>query len=170
MNRREILKQLSVIPLIGTTMTPEFLARTNTPVMQKTEDNIYRSIGVEPIINCRGTFTILGGSVERPEVLEAMKAASGYFAQYDELAYAIGDRLGELTKTEWGVVTAGCAAAMKHFTAACVTGGNPERLIRIPDLTGMEKTEVVAPGYSRNVYDHAVRNVGVKVINVDTPE
>jgi len=170
MNRREILRQLSVIPLVGTTMTPELFASTITPVMQKTEDNIYRSIGVEPIINCRGTFTILGGSVERPEVLEAMKAASGYFAQYDELAYAIGDRLGELTKTEWGVVTAGCAAAMKHFTAACVTGGNPERLIRIPDLTGMEKTEVVAPGYSRNVYDHAVRNVGVKVINVDTAE
>src|SRR5258706_7963991 len=29
---------------------------------------IYQSIGVEPIINCRGTFTIIGGSVERPEV------------------------------------------------------------------------------------------------------
>ena len=46
--------------------------------------NIYQSIGVEPIINCRGTFTIIGGSVELPEVLEAMDAASGYFVQYDE--------------------------------------------------------------------------------------
>ena len=99
MNRREILKQLSVIPLICTTMTPELFANQVTLVTPGEEDNIYRSIGVEPIINCRGTFTILGGSVERPEVLEAMKAASGYFAQYDELAYAIGDRLGELTKT-----------------------------------------------------------------------
>jgi uncharacterized pyridoxal phosphate-dependent enzyme len=170
MNRREILKQLSVIPLVGTTMTPELFA---SPVIRKAkeaEDNIYRSIGVETIINCRGTFTILGGSIERPEVLEAMKAASGYFAQYDELAYGIGQKLGELTKTEWGVVTAGCAAAMKHFTAACVTGGNPERLIRIPNLTGLEKTEVIIPRYSRNLYDHAVRNVGVKVITVETPE
>ena len=33
---------------------------------------IYQSIGVEPIINCRGTFTIIGGSVERPEVRAAM--------------------------------------------------------------------------------------------------
>lgn len=170
MNRREILKQLSVIPLVGTTMTPELFASRNIPVIDKAEDNIYRSIGVEPIINCRGTFTILGGSAERPEVHEAMKAASGYFAQYDELAFAIGERLGELTKTEFGVITAGCAAAMKHFTAACVTGGNPERLIRIPDLSGMDKTEVVIPTYSRNVYDHAVRNIGIKVINVDTPE
>jgi len=170
MNRREILKQLSVMPLVGTTMTPELFARQVSSVTEQAEDNIYRSIGVEPIINCRGTFTILGGSVERPEVIEAMKAASGYFAQYDELAYGIGQRLGELTKTEWGVVTAGCAAAMKHFTAACVTGGNPERLIRIPDLSGLEKTEVIIPRYSRNVYDHAVRNVGVKVITVETPE
>ncbi|MBR9999174.1 MAG: selenocysteine synthase [Cyclobacteriaceae bacterium] len=170
MNRREILRQLSVIPLVGTTMTPDLFASRVHPLFPSAEENIYRSIGVEPIINCRGTFTILGGSVERPEVIEAMKAASGYFAQYDELAYGIGQRLGELTQTEWGVVTAGCAAAMKHFTAACVTGGNPEKLIRIPDLTGLKKTEVIIPRYSRNVYDHAVRNVGVKVITVDTPE
>jgi seryl-tRNA(Sec) selenium transferase len=151
-------------------MTPDLLAKPVTPVAKEIEDNIYHSIGVETIINCRGTFTILGGSIERPEVLEAMKAASGYFAQYDELAYGIGQKLGEITKTEWGVVTAGCAAAMKHFTAACVTGGNPEKLIRIPDLTGLEKTEVIIPRYSRNLYDHAVRNVGVKVITVETPE
>ncbi len=170
MNRREILKQLSVIPLVGTAMTPELFASQDTSITKRTEENIYRSIGVEPIINCRGTFTILGGSVERPEVLEAMEAASGYFVQYDELAYGIGQRLGELTKTEWGVVAAGCAAAIKHFTAACVTGGNPERLIRIPNLTGMEKTEVIIPKYSRNVYDHALRNIGVKVITVETAE
>ena len=29
---------------------------------------IFQSIGVEPIINCRGTFTIIGGSSELPEV------------------------------------------------------------------------------------------------------
>ena len=170
MNRREILKQLSVIPLVGTAMTPDLFANQASSITNRTEENIYRSIGVEPIINCRGTFTILGGSVERPEVLEAMEAASGYFVQYDELAFGIGKRLGELTKTEWGVVAAGCASAMKHFTAACVTGGNPERLIRIPNLTGMEKTEVIIPRYSRNVYDHAVRNIGVKVITVETAE
>ncbi len=170
MNRREILKQLSVIPLVGTTMTPDLFANQAPAIKQKTKENIYRSIGVEPIINCRGTFTIIGGSVERPEVIEAMEAASGYFAQYDELAYGIGQKLSEITKTDWGIVTAGCAAAMKHFTAACVTGGNPERLIRIPDLTGMEKTEVICPRYSRNVYDHAVRNIGVKVITVETAE
>ena len=131
---------------------------------------IYQSIGVEPIINCRGTFTIIGGSVERPEVRAAMDAASKYFVQMDELAGAVGQRLAELTGAEWGMVSAGCAAGLKHVTAACVTGGNPERLIRIPDLAGFDKTEVVSPRYSRNVYDAAVRNIGVKMITVDTAE
>src|SRR5881628_3804883 len=131
---------------------------------------IYQSIGVEPIINCRGTFTIIGGSVERPEVRAAMDAASRYFVQIDELADAVGRRLAELTGAEWGMVSAGCAAGLKHVTAACVTGGNPEKLTRIPDLTGFDKTEVVSPRYSRNVYDAAVRNIGVKMITVDTPE
>ena len=131
---------------------------------------IYQSIGVEPVINCRGTFTIIGGSVELPEVRAAMDAATQYFAQLDEIADAVGRRLAELTHAEWGMVSSGCAAGLKHVTAACVTGGNPEKLIRIPDLTGMDRTEVVVPRSSRTAYDHAIRNIGVKMIMVDSPQ
>jgi seryl-tRNA(Sec) selenium transferase len=134
------------------------------------EASIYRAIGVEPVINCRGTFTILGGSVERPEALAAYKQASRHFVQYDELAEGVGRRLAEITGAEWGMIPDGCAAGLKHVTAACVTGGNPEKLIRIPDLTGMEKTQVIIPTYARNAYDHAVRNIGVEIVMVDTPE
>jgi len=131
---------------------------------------IYQSIGVEPVINCRGTFTIIGASVEIPEVRAAMEYAARYYVQFDELAEGVGRRLAELTGAEWGMVSAGCAAGLKHVTAACVAGGNPEKLIRIPDLTGFNKTEVVIPRSSRSVYDHAVRNTGVKIIVVDTAE
>ena len=131
---------------------------------------IYQSLGVDPVINCRGTFTIIGGSVELPEVRAAMDAASRYFVQIDELAEAVGRRLAELTGAEWGMVSAGCAAGLKHVTAACVTGGNPEKLIRIPDLTGLDKTEVVVPRSSRNAYDHAIRNVGVRMVTVESLE
>jgi D-glucosaminate-6-phosphate ammonia-lyase len=134
------------------------------------ERSIYRAIGVEPVINCRGTFTIIGGSVERPEVLAAYKEASRHFVQYDELFEGVGRRLAEITGAEWGMIPDGCAAGIKHVTAACVTGGNPEKLIRIPDLTGMEKTQVIIPRSSRNAYDHAVRNVGVEIVMVDTRE
>lgn len=131
---------------------------------------IYQSIGVEPVINCRGTFTIIGASVELPEVRAAMDAAARYFVQLDELADAVGRRLAELTGAEWGMVSSGCAAGLKHVAAACVTGGNPEKLLRIPDLTGFDKTEVVVPRSSRSAYDHAIRNIGVKMVMVDSAE
>ena len=156
MDRPNTSKNLSVIP---------FLAHADT-----SDQNIYQAIGIEPIINCRGTFTILGGSVERPEVLAAMDEASGYFVQYDELADAVGQKLATLTGAEWGMIPAGCAAGLKHVTAACVTGGNPEKLIRIPNLAGLTKTQVIIPAHSRNVYDHAVRTVGVEIITVATPQ
>ena len=133
------------------------------------DKTIYETIGLEPIINCRGTFTILGGSIMRPEALGAFEAASGYFAQLDELAEAVGRRLAALTGAEWGLIANGCAAAIKHVTTACVTGGNPERLLRVPDLTGFEKRQVIVPRYSRNQYDQAVRTVGVEIVEVETP-
>src|SRR5205085_9737686 len=110
---------------------------------------------VEPGSNCRGTFTICGASVQLPEVRAGMEAACQYNVQLDELADAVGKRLAELTGAEWGMVSAGCAAGLKHVTAACVAGGNPEKLIRIPDLTGFDKTEGVIPRTSRSAYDHA---------------
>ena len=175
MKRREILKGIALLPIGGAGMFPhESLAAASKvqvpggPLLPGPQ--IFQSIGVEPVINCMGTFTIIGGSLERKSVREAMEAASRNFVQYDELAYAIGQRLADITKAEWGMVSAGCAAGLKHVTAACVTGGNPEKLIRIPDLTGFEKNEVVVPRNSRNVYDHAIRNVGVKMINVESLE
>ena len=177
MNRREIIKNLAIIPFAGGFFPPqESIAGTSALTANLASGplqigpKIYESIGVDPIINCRGTFTIIGGSLERPEVLAASKAAAAYFVQYDEMAFGVGRRLAEITGAEWGVVTSGCAAGLKHVAAACVTGGNPERLIRIPDLTGMDKTEVIIPGSSRNVYDHAIRNIGVKIVTVETPE
>src|SRR5580704_17419910 len=131
---------------------------------------IYQSIGVEPVINCRGTFTIIGASCETPETRAAMEYAARYFVQYDELAEGVGRRLAELTGADWGMVSSGCAAGLKHVTAGCVAGGNPEKLIRIPDLTGFDKTEVIITRSSRSVYDHAIRNIGVKVVMVETAE
>lgn len=170
-SRRDLLRMtpaLAVPALVGSTGSTAAAAGAAGPL--KSGPDIYQSIGVEPIINCRGTFTIIGGSVERPEVRAAMDAASKHYVQYDELAMGVGQRLAELTGAEWGMVSAGCAAGLKHVTAACVTGGNPERLVRIPDLAGFDKTEVVSPRSSRNVYDAAIRNIGVTMITVDTAE
>ena len=127
--------------------------------------DMYRSIGVRPMINARGTYTIITGSTTLPEVKRAMDQASRGFVNMDELMDAVGKRLAELTGAEWGIVTAGCCAAVTHCTAASIAGGNPERMQKLPDLTGL-KSEVIVPAYSHNVYDHAVRMLGVKLVVV----
>jgi D-glucosaminate-6-phosphate ammonia-lyase len=173
MKRRDVIKGLTILPLGGAiplASAAEAGASAVAGAAPPVTENIFRSIGVEPLINCRGTFTIIGGSIERQSVRAAMEAASSNFVQYDELADGIGKKLAELTKCEWGMVSAGCAAGLKHVTAACVTGGNPEKLIRIPNLQGFEKTEVIIPRNARNAYDHAIRNIGVTIIDVDNME
>ena len=132
--------------------------------------SVYKAIGVRPLINGRGTLTVIGGSMELPEVRAAKNAANQAYAQLDEVMDAVGKRLAELTGAEWGMVSAGCAAAMSHATAACVAGGNPDLHVRIPNLAGFAKDEVIIPGTSRNVYDAAIRAVGVKIIEVESPE
>ena len=189
MKRRNVIKGLSLLPFSGAIAgsilplesgaSPDitkfnFLKEYGPSSLANAElipgPHIYQSIGVEPLINCRGTFTIIGGSIERPEVREAMDAASKHFVQYDELAEGVGRRLAEITGAEWGMVSSGCSGVLKLVTIACVTGGDPEKLHRVPDLTGFEKTEVIIPRESFSAYDYSIQNAGVKIIRVDTAE
>jgi L-seryl-tRNA(Ser) seleniumtransferase len=133
------------------------------------DSNLYESIGVRPVINCKGTFTIISGSLSLPEVKQAMMEASRHYVHIDELMEAVGKRLADLTGAEFGMVTSGCAAALAHATAAAIAGGDPERMQRLPNLAGL-KNEVIAPRYSRNVYDHAIRMLGVKFVDVENEQ
>ena len=73
----------------------------------------YESIGVRPLINGRGTYTIISGSVILPEVRQAMVEASKRYVHLDELMEAVGKRLGQLMGAEFGIVTNGCASALQ---------------------------------------------------------
>ncbi len=184
MKRRDVIKGLTMLPLAGgivgsaqAAINAEGLGiagllgrETSAAGPMKFGPEVYRSLGVEPVINCRGTFTIIGASTLVPEAKEAMYNAQSNYVQLDELAMGVGKRLAELSGAEWGVVSCGCAGGIKISTIAAVTGGNPEKLVRVPDLTGFEKNEVIIPRRYRNTYDHAVRNAGVKVITVETQE
>src|SRR6185436_10405188 len=100
MKRREILKTISLLPFSGVQIAsadPNIVSAKELSTGPLSETNIFRTIGVEPLINCRGTYTIIGGSLERTSVRAAMEAASHSFVQYDELADGIGKKLAELT-------------------------------------------------------------------------
>lgn len=167
--RRDLFRAgglLTTYGLLGGGVTSALAA---PPAAAPPSARIYESIGVRPVINCRGVNTYIGGSTTLPEVKRAMEEASLQFVDLNELADGLGRRLAELTGADWGAVTAGCCAAMTHATSACIAGTDPEKLQRLPDLTGL-KDEVIIPRQSRNVYDHAIRMLGVRILEPDTRE
>src|SRR5215831_5481174 len=129
----------------------------------------YTRIGVRPFINCTATITINGGSLTLPEVVSTIEQASHYHVNLNELMEKVGDRLAQLLQVEWGIVTAGAASSLLFATAGCIAGADPEKIQRLPNLEGL-KNEVIMPRESRNAYDHAVRTLGVIIIEVNTPQ
>jgi L-seryl-tRNA(Ser) seleniumtransferase len=177
LNRRELIRRGTALgTLLAVPAAADTTAQTASTAAAKAEAglrpgaDVYRSIGVKPLINARGTYTIISGSTMLPEVREAMDAAARRYVHLDELAEAVGARLATLTGADWGLVTNGCSAGLTLATAACVAGGNPDLHVRLPDLKGFEKDEAIIPTHSRNVYDAAIRAVGLRVVEVSTPE
>jgi L-seryl-tRNA(Ser) seleniumtransferase len=127
---------------------------------------IYSRLGIRPVINCRGTHTVLGASKIWPELHEAMAEASREYVLLEELHDAVGARLAELIGSESAMVTTGCAGAIQLGTCASLAGSDSRKIRQLPDLTGM-KSEVLIQKIHRNGYDHAVRNAGVRIVEVE---
>jgi L-seryl-tRNA(Ser) seleniumtransferase len=131
-----------------------------------TSTSVYSRLGIRPVINCRGTHTVLGASKIWPELHEAMAEASREYVLLEELHDHVGARLAELMGAEAAMVTTGCAGAIHVGTCACLTGLDGSKVRQLPDVTGM-KSEVIIQKIHRNGYDHAVRNAGVRVVEVE---
>lgn len=129
--------------------------------------SLYDELGVRPLINASATLTRLGGSLMPPEVIEAMLDASRHFVNLDELQMRVGERLAELTHNEAAYVCTGAAAGLALATAACVAGTDPAAINQLPDVTGL-KDQVIIHKSHRNGYDHGVRQVGVKIVEIGT--
>lgn len=126
---------------------------------------VYEKLGVRSIINGVGMVTRYGGSLMPPEVVEAMVEASRSFVDLDELQRKVGDVIARCTGAEAGYVCAGAAAGLVLSTAACVAGTDQAKIRRLPDTTGM-KNEVIMHKSQRNGYDHSIRSVGVKIVEI----
>jgi L-seryl-tRNA(Ser) seleniumtransferase len=127
--------------------------------------SVYDELGVRPLINASATLTRLGGSIMPREVVEAMVDASRHFVNLDELQRRVGERIAELTQNEAAYVSSGAAAGIVLATAACITRGDPAAMAQLPDTTGL-KNEVIIHKSHRNGYDFAVRQVGVKIVEI----
>ncbi len=170
-DRRSFIKLLAAAPLFATIGARSFAATVAAATRTVTSkgsfsDNIYTSLGVRPLINCRGPWTYLTASLELPEVRAAAEAASYYFVDLFELQAAAGRYLAKLSGAESGMVTSGSAGAIAVATAGCIAGSDPKNIYQLPDTTGM-KGEVIILG-GRTPWDSCIRLTGAKLIVVPT--
>lgn len=165
--RRELIKQLSALPLVGGLFGGGVLdfPRPAAPAARR---DYYKELGLRTFINAAGTYTALTGCLIREEAVDAYNYAAGQYVALDELQDKVGARLAELIGCEAATVTAGAASAITLGTAGVLSGLDQEKASRIPnDLTGM-KTEVIMQKSHVIGYAHAIKNCGVKIITVET--
>ena len=80
-NRRSFMKWVAAAPLLGQIAANDLYAKAATAVGKDPRDNVYRRLGEKTVINCRGTWTYLSGSLQFPEVREAQTEAAKYFVK-----------------------------------------------------------------------------------------
>ena len=141
-------------------------AQTQT---SRAKRDYFKELGVRPFINAAGTYTAMTSSLMLPEVVEAINYASQHYVMLDELHDRIGERIATLAGCEAAMVTSGAASALTLGTAAVLTGTDRQKIVNLPNLSGM-KSEVITQKSHRFGYDHAVRNTGVRIVEVETRE
>jgi len=166
-SRRRFLENISTVPLVGG-LTAAGAAPAAAAASRKGRD-YFRELGVRPFINAAGTYTAMTASLMPPEVMEAINYASRQYVMLDELHDRVGQRIATLLRAEAAMVTAGAASALTLGTAAVLTGTDRQKIVDLPDLSRM-KSEVIIQKAHRFGYDHAVRNCGVRLVEVETPE
>ena len=117
-SRRSFVKFLAAAPLLSQIAARELYAQAATAVGKDLRQNVYSRLGVKTVINCRGTWTYLSGSLEFPEVRRAQAEAALHFVNMFDLQHGVGRRIAELTGAESGMVTSGAAGAMAAAPAA----------------------------------------------------
>jgi L-seryl-tRNA(Ser) seleniumtransferase len=171
LNRRTFLGQGPLSLAAGSAVlcaVPGLAAKSSTSPAKAVD--YYQKLGVTPLINAAGTYTVLSASTMPDEVQAAIALAAKQPVNLNELQDAAGEYLAKRLRCEAALVTAGAAAALVVGTAACATMGNDSAVLNIPtDMTGLKNEVIVQKGH-RYGYDHSIRNCGVRFVEVETLE
>src|SRR5699024_6520993 len=156
-SRKKMLRMLAGFPFLGgLAATKTLSSAVNEEPASKSRRDLFDELGIEPLINGRGTLTFLSGSLMLPEVVDAIDSTSTEFANLNEVQNKVGARIAELLECEAAMVTSGAAGALTLGTAATITGTDEEMIRKLPNLPGPPR-EVIIQKRHRYGYDHAVR-------------
>jgi len=131
-------------------------------------EDYYDKLGVTKIINAAGTYTMFTASIMPPVVQAAVAKAAKHPVRLGELQKKAGEYLAKRLQCEGALVCAGAASGLTLGTAACMTVGNRNAIDRLPTDVGGLKNEVIVQKSHRYGYDHALKNCGIRFVEVET--
>ena len=126
-------------------------------------NKIYSELGIKPIINAIGSVTLLGGSTQPKQVIDAMQSAQDMYVPMDELEQKAGDFIAKLFGAEACYVTSGAGSALTLTTAAFMAGDDDDLIVKLPDTTGM-KDEILIQSRQRYHYERCLTYAGAKLV------
>jgi len=179
-SRRRFLESLAATPVVGDLVgarrdlrrglkTAPYTAGETAAAPGKNGRDYFKELGVRPFINAAGTYTAMTASLMLPEVMDAINYASKHYVMLDELHDRVGERIATLVRAEAAMVTCGAASALTLGTAGVLTGTDRQRIGEVPNLASM-KNEVIIQKAHRFGYDRALRNCGIRFVEVETRE
>jgi L-seryl-tRNA(Ser) seleniumtransferase len=174
-SRRRFLESLAATPVVGDLVgarrgletAPDMPGETASAA--KGGRDYFKELGVRPFINAAGTYTAMTASLMLPEVMDAINYASKHYVMLDDLHDRVGERIATLVRAEAAMVTCGAASALTLGTAGVLTGTDRQKISDVPNLAAM-KSEVIIQKAHRFGYDRALRNCGIRFVEVETRE
>ena len=168
MKRRDLIKNLSLLPLAGGIAATVFPSESAKASRAKNRD-LFKELGVRTFINAAGTYTFMTGSLMHDYVIDTIRGASKDFCILDELQDKVGEKIAQMVHAEAAVVTTGAFSGMTLGLAGILTGMDVEKVKQLPHLeySGM-KSEVICQKAHDIDYNHALTNTGCKIITVET--
>jgi len=171
MKRRQLLKNLSILPVAGGLLGSIIPSESKANAHARRKRDLYKELGVRTFINAAGTYTAMTGSLMHDYVLDAIRGASDEFCMLDEIQDKVGAKIATMVHAESAVVTSGAFSGLMLGLAGVLTGTDRKKVEQLPHLEGTDmKSEVICQKGHEIVYNHAFLNTGCKVITVETTE
>ncbi|MBK9389137.1 MAG: PLP-dependent transferase [Bacteroidetes bacterium] len=167
MKRREVIKNLSILPVSGVVLGSAIPFETALAMAAPPKRDIFKELGIRTFINAAGTYTALSGCIMHDDVVETIRYSSQKFAAIEECQDAVGKKIAEMLHAEAAMVTAGCWSALVLGTAGVLTGTDPKKVAQLPHLDNM-KSEILVQKTHNHGYVHAPTNTGARIVEVET--
>jgi len=123
---------------------------------------LLEELGVKKVINAWGNVTLLGGTTMSDEVVDAMREASKVYVDVKDLQKKAGDYIAKMLAVEATCIVSGATAGLILSTAACMTGGNTERILSLPKISN-DRNRILVQQLHRNAFISSSRTAGADV-------